>query len=317
MKIAFLLYPTDKLRVDEDSSFWIMHELIRRGHQVYHFESRDLFCVNGQAQAIVKRTKVDPRLGFLHTKPIPTPVKLHDFQAIFIRKEPPFNSDYLYTLQILELLKENVFVLNDPSGIAMANEKLFICQFPGVIPETLVSEDPSRVRAFIKDVGGKAVIKPLDNKGGIGIVSVQYSDPSLPSLIDIMTQGSVKKVMVQRFLMAPKLSDKRILLLNGEVLGVFARKPSRSDFRSNLGLGGTMHRASIGRQDQKIVDALYPELLRRGLYFVGVDVMDRYLTEINVTSPSGIPELNTLYKIKAQEKVADFIEEKLGSRRAR
>ncbi len=311
MKIAFLLYPTAKVRVDEDSSFWIMHELAARGHDVHHFESRHLFTEGGSPAAFVYRSKLDPKKGFLPVPLSPKPAALDGFDAIFVRKEPPFDNSYLHALQMLDLLKGKVFVLNDPRGIAMFNEKLSILRFPAFVPKTLVTDDASVAKDFIRRLKKSVVVKPLHEKAGSGILMTRAGDKNMPSLLDVATGSGRRKVMVQEFIRVKGLLDKRILLLNGECLGVFARKPASTDFRSNLSVGGSMHQARLTADDRRLIDAVAPTLVRNGLYFVGIDVMGPYLTEINVTSPSGIPEMNGMYGVKLQRKVADFIESRV------
>ncbi|HTL70533.1 MAG TPA: glutathione synthase [Candidatus Eisenbacteria bacterium] len=314
MKIAFLLYPVSKVKVDEDTSFWIMHELSRRGHQVFHFESRDLFWRDGSVWARVTRSRTDVRKGFLGAERRVEPVDLGSLDCVFIRKEPPFDAEYLYALQLLETIKSRTFVLNDPAGIAMSNEKLFILDFPRHIPETLVTGDPAEAARFARSLG-RAVIKRLDEKGGLGIFSTSSRDRNLPSLLEQATRFGREKVMVQRFVSADRHGDKRILLLNGEILGAFLRRPSALDFRANLGVGGTLHRAAVTASDRKVVRDLSPVLEERGLHFVGIDLIGRFLTEINVTSPAGIADLITLYQRHAETKVADFIEARAGAGR--
>ncbi len=311
MKIAFLLYPTASVKVHEDSSFWIMHELARRGHAVYHFESRHLLVENGSPKAYVYAARMDAKKGFLASLLSEKPAPLAGFDALFIRKEPPFDAGYLYAMQILELLRDKVFMLNEPRGIALFNEKLSILQFEGLTPETLVTEDPQTAKSFIQKLKKRVVVKPLDQKAGSGILMTDAKDKNLSSILDITTNFSKNKIMIQRFIQTPKQADKRILLLNGEVLGVFTRKPSPADFRSNLSVGGSMHRAVLSAEDKRIVRRIAPILVKNGLYFTGIDVMGKYLTEINLTSPSGIPEINALYGKKIQENVAEFIESKI------
>ncbi len=191
MKIAFLLYPTAKVKVDEDSSFWIMHELVSRGHRVSYFESRDMRWDGGKLLAPLTPARLDPRKGFL---PSPAPEKASDLgslDAIFIRKEPPFDTQYLYVLQLLELIKSRVFVMNDPAGIALCNEKLSTLQFPGLVPESLVTSDPAVARAFIRSLGKAVVVKPLHQKAGSGILKTDRNDKNLPSLLDIATDSGL------------------------------------------------------------------------------------------------------------------------------
>ncbi len=311
MRIGFLLYPTAGVRVDEDSSFWIIHELIRRGHQVFHFESSHLFVESGQPRATVYRSRTDAKKGFLPAPLSEEPLDLCDLDVIFVRKEPPFDNQYLHALQILSLLSQKVFIMNDPHGIAMFNEKLSVLHFPGLIAETMVTDDPATAARFIRRLKQPVVIKPLHDKAGAGILSTQHGDKNLPSMLAMVTGPHKNKVMIQRFIHSAGASDKRLLILNGRLVGAFARKPSPSDFRSNLSVGGTMHKTKISPQDQKIVAALADFLLENGLYFVGVDVLGGFLIEINVTSPSGVPEINHLYGVRLQEKIADFIESRV------
>lgn len=312
MKISFLLYPTHHVKVDEDSSFWIMLELQKRGHEVSYFESKNLFWAEGSPKAYTSPARLNPRRGYLPSPLSKKPVDLAGLDCIFIRKEPPFDNAYLYALQLLESVKESVFILNDPSGIAISNEKLFSLRFKKYTPETLVTEDPARAQAFIHSLGKEVIVKPLHEKGGKGIFATVRGDRNLPSLLYSATHSGHEKVMVQRFISADKHGDKRIVILNGEPLGAFLRRPPSHDFRANLSTGGTMHKASLTAWDEKLVSELAPLLLKHGLYFVGIDVIGQYLTEVNVTSPAGIPEVNFFNKVRLEKKVVSFIETRLG-----
>ncbi len=316
MKIAFLLYPTEKIKPKEDSSFWIMHELARRGHSVFHFESRHLMALNGSVSAYMHVSQMDPRRGFLPTKLSPKPLPLSGFDAIFIRKEPPFDTEYLYAMQLLQLLREKVFILNDPQGISLFNEKTATLYFESLIPETLVTQSPVDAKLFIQKLKTPVVVKPLDQKAGSGILTTHPKDKNLSSILDVATAFSSKKVMIQRFVTSKNQQDRRILILGGEILGVFSRCPAVGDFRSNLSVGGSMQKSSASLQDRRIVHALAPTLLKNGLYFVGIDVLGDRLIEINVTSPSGIPEINALSRVHLQKKVADFIQQSVARRRS-
>ena len=317
MKIAFLLYPTAKVKVDEDSSFWIMKELKERGHQVTYFLSEQLFWTSNAPYAFLTKAKLDPVHGYLPSPQEKRASPLASLDCIFVRKEPPFDISYLYALQLLNEIKTKVFVLNDPAGLALSNEKLFSVIFKRFSPESMVTENPFLADRFIKNLHGKAVIKPLDNKGGTGIVATHSKDKGLFSLFNKVSKYGRIKVMIQRFVSAKRFGDKRILILNGQPLGAFIRKPPAFDFRANLSIGGSMHRASLTAFDQKLVDAMAPELLARGLYFVGIDVIGKFLTEVNVTSPAGIPEINYFNKTRLEKAVADFIEKRSGAKNFR
>ena len=311
MKIAFLLYPTSKVKVDEDSSFWIMHELVSRGHQVYYFESSEFHWESGVLRARLSSARLDLRKGFLPSLPAKKMTDLSTLDVIFIRKEPPFDTEYLYALHLLALVRDKVFILNNPSGIALCNEKLLTLQFKRFIPESLVTNQVQTARNFIRKLGKAVVIKPLHQKAGSGILRSWRGDKNLPSMLDIATDSGKKTVLIQRYISQNSFGDKRILVLNGKIAGSFLRRPSKQDFRANLSVGGSMHRARPTVQEEKMVEVMAPHLLRHGLYFVGLDVIGGLLSEINVTSPSGIPEIRKLDGKRVEKNVADFIERRL------
>ncbi len=315
MKIAFLLYPVSRVKVSEDSSFWMLWELKKRGHQVSYFESHQLFGTEKSVYAFLTPARLAPKKGYLASSPSREPTDLADWDCIFIRKEPRFDSRYLHALQLLDRIKTKTFVLNDPRGIAIANEKLFPLHFKDFLPETLVTENVALARKFIRDLGRRVVVKPLDDKGGHGIFSLTPSDGNLPSLLEIATCSGRRKILIQRFIEHTRSGDKRILILNGEILGVFSRRPSAGDFRANLSVGATMHKASVSAWDEELVSKMSPYLAEHGLYFVGIDVIGKYLTEVNVTSPAGIPEIHHFYKTYPEKKLADFIEQRWVARR--
>jgi glutathione synthase len=311
LKIAFLLYPTEGVRPDEDSSFWIMRELQKRGHRVFYFESKDLFAREDGVRAHLRAARLDTRRGYLPSPLSPRPERLDAFDCVFIRKEPPFDNEYLYALQLLSLLKGRVFMLNDPAGVAVANEKTFTLRFPRYLPETVVTEDPARAREFIRQLKARVVVKPLNEKGGKGIFAAGVSDGDLLARLEDATRLGTEKVLVQRFIPANARGDKRIVILNGRILGAFLRKPSRTDFRANLSRGGTMHRTAVSPRERGLVEAMAPELEKHGLWFVGIDVIGGFLTEVNVTSPAGIPEVHHFEKSRPERDVADFIERRV------
>ncbi len=314
MKIAFLLYPTARVKVDEDSSFWIMLELQRRGHSVSYFESADLSSQNGRISARLTPACLDPQKGYLPSPKSSKNTDLETLDCLFIRKEPPFGTEYLYSLQALETLKSKVFVLNDPAGIALCNEKSFVLRFPGFAPDSLVTNNPGDALRFFNVLRSDMVVKPLDNKGGAGIIEISKQNPRAGKLLERATLSGKKSVILQRFVSAAIHGDKRILILNGKILGAFLRKPAKGEFRANLSLGGSMHPADVTPREKQLVKAITPELQKNGLWFTGIDVIGGYLTEINVTSPAGIPEIHHFNHTKPELQVADFIERKVRGR---
>ena len=189
MKMSFLLYPTSKIKIEEDSSFWIMLELKKRGHQVSYFESKDLLWLGDGPRAYLTPARLDEKKGYLPSSADDLATDLSSLDCIFIRKEPPFDARYLHALQLMTAIKEKIFILNDPQGIAICNEKLFSLEFPGYFPETIVTEDADSARAFIKSLKQPVIVKPLDEKGGKGIFSTSARDKNLPSLLQIATHS--------------------------------------------------------------------------------------------------------------------------------
>ena len=276
---------------------------------------------NGAAHAYLTPSRLRLPHGFLPSPTGKIAVNLSTMDCLFIRKEPPFDTAYLHALQLLQLIENKVVIINNPRGVALCGEKLFSLSFPDLIPVSLVTENPDIAHGFIRNLKQKVVLKPLDNKAGVGILAVHPKDRSLRSLLELATEHGTKKVLLQKFVSADRWGDKRILILDGKILGAFVRKPSRGDFRANLSRGGSMHRTSLTRRDQKITAALVPALQKNGLWLAGIDVIGGYLTEINVTSPSGIPEINHFEKTRPEKRIADFIERRfsltVGRRRSK
>jgi glutathione synthase len=307
MNISFLLYPTRSVKVDEDSSFWIIHELRSRGHHVRYFESKDMTGGPGGLGAYLTPARTDARRGFLPSVRSKKAAPLEDQDVIFIRKEPPFDQEYLYALQLLSRLKRP-FVLNDPAGIALCNEKLSILDFPQYAPNSFVTSDPEKAARFARHLGAPVVVKPLDNKAGQGVFRTRHGDKDFKGLLEQATRLGSRSVMLQRYLPHQKSGDKRILVLDGRFLGCFTRVPSRGEFRANLSLGGSMRRAALSRREERMLEAMAPYLRKHGLYFVGLDVINGCLSEINVTSPSGIPEIRALGGKRLEKTIVDFME---------
>ena len=207
MKISFLLYPTARVKTEEDSSFWIMRELKKRRHEVSYFESHEMMGRPGGPEAYLHPALLDVKKGYLPSPRSRAAQPLLGQDCVFIRKEPPFDTEYLYALQALDPIKDRVFVLNDPAGIALANEKSFTLRFPGLAPESIVTRSATEARSFIDTIKSKVVVKPLDEKGGLGILSTSGSDKNLPSLLEIMTDFGGRSVIVQRYVPAEKFGD--------------------------------------------------------------------------------------------------------------
>ena len=309
MKLAFIMDPIEEVNIERDSTFFIMLAAIKRGYEVWYCTPENMWAENNNVFAKITRVTVEKKNP--HYEIISTEIKnLADFNAIFMRKDPPFNMEYINSTYLLSMLKEKTFVVNDPDGIRTANEKVFILNFPDFIVDTMVSKNKTILRDFLNKVDGKMVVKPLDKRGGEGIFIVTEGDKNTQTIIDVSTEEGHITIMAQRYIPEASEGDKRIIIINGEPLGAFVRKPSEYDHRGNLCAGATAIKCEITPRDLEICKALKPKLLALGLYFVGIDILGQYLSEVNVTSPTGLQEIANMYDIHIEEKILDLVVEK-------
>jgi glutathione synthase len=292
MKIAFLADPLDSFKIYKDSTFAMMREAARRGHGIYAFEQNDMVLESGLVTANVAKITLTGDARDWYRAATPSPTFLSEFDAIVIRKDPPFDMEYIYTTYLLELAeKQGARVFNKPEAIRSHNEKLAIAQFPQYTAPTLVTRDAGRLRAFHaehKDV----ILKPLDGMGGMGIFRVAQDGMNLGSIIETLTDNGARTIMAQRYIPEIVLGDKRILLIGGKVVPhVLARIPQGGEVRGNLAAGGLGVAQPISVREREIAEALGPILAQRGLLLVGLDAIGNYLTEINVTSPTCFQEI--------------------------
>ncbi len=292
MKIAFLADPLDTFKIYKDSTFAMMREAAKRGHAIYAFEQGDIVLESGLVTANVAKITLTGEADAWYRADAATSTFLSEFDAIVIRKDPPFDMEYIYTTYLLELAeKQGARVFNKPEAIRSHNEKLAIAQFPQYTAPTLVTRDGKRLRAFHaehKDV----ILKPLDGMGGMGIFRVGQDGMNLGSIIETLTDNGARTIMAQRFIPEISLGDKRILLIGGKVVPhVLARIPQGGEVRGNLAAGGLGVAQPISAREREIAEALAPILVQRGLLLVGLDAIGSYLTEINVTSPTCFQEI--------------------------
>jgi glutathione synthase len=234
---------------------------------------------------------------------------LTSFERILMRKDPPFDIEYVYATYLLEAAESpTTQVINGPQGLRDCNEKLYSMLYPDLLPETLVSRDPSVIADFVRELAGPVVVKPLDLMGGRGIILVNPDDHDLQKKLESSSQQGSQRLMAQRFLEEAREGDKRIILVDGKAIMAFVRKPAPGDFRGNLTQGATAHKASIDARDEEIIAAMASDLLARGQRFVGIDIIGRYLTEVNVTSPMGLRELDELYGCDSADMVIAALE---------
>lgn len=292
MKIAFLADPLDTFKIYKDSTFAMMREAARRGHAIYAFEQTDIVLESGLVTANVARITLTGDADVWYRADAAASTFLSEFDAIVIRKDPPFDMEYIYTTYLLELAeKQGARVFNKPEAIRNHNEKLAIAQFPQYTAPTLVTREARRLRAFHAE-HQDVILKPLDGMGGMGIFRIARDGMNLGSVIETLTDNGNRTIMAQRFIPEISAGDKRILLIGGKVVPhVLARIPQGGEVRGNLAAGGLGVAQAISPREREIAEALAPELARRGLLLVGLDAIGDYLTEINVTSPTCFQEI--------------------------
>jgi glutathione synthase len=316
VKIAFIIDPIDRLDPTHDTSVAFMEAAQKLGHEVWITRTNLLSVVQGKAYATLERVSLVPvTLGknrwiaveqwFQTETPVFLP--LETMNAVFMRTDPPVNTAYLYATYILDYVDPaNTKVINSPAGIRAANEKMYALQFTEAIPETIVTQEKQVILKFLEQQG-TAVLKPLGGKAGEGILFLQSGDRNLNSMIEISTLQGTLPIMVQTYLPQAKDGDKRIILLNGEPLGAVNRIPTGNEFRGNMAVGGRSAETEITDREREICQMLAPTLRKDGLFFVGIDVIGGYLTEVNVTSPTGIREVDRLNNAQLAVQVIESI----------
>jgi len=310
MRLVYVMDPMERVLPDKDTTFAFLRASQRREHACLHCEPRDLFMRDGEVWASVREVRVsDAAPHFSMGKA--EDVRLGGVGCVFIRKDPPFDSEYLYVTLMLETLRGRVLVVNDPRGLRDANEKLYTLHFAKHMPRTLVSSERDRIHSFIAEVGA-AVVKPLDGAGGSGVMAVSKADRNTRSIVDYITRDGTRHAMVQEYVAAVRDGDKRVLLLDGEVLGAINRIAREDDVRSNIHAGGRVEPCTITEGERRVVEDMVPRLAADGLVFVGLDFIGGKLTEVNVTSPTGIQELSRHVGRDVAERVIVWVERRTG-----
>jgi glutathione synthase len=310
MRIVFVMDSLDRVNPVKDTSFAFIEAAQRRGHTCLHCLPTDLSLRHGVPVALVRRIETfpEPTSVRIALTSEPEELGLRDVDAIFIRKDPPFDADYLYATLLLEHARGGPLIVNDPRGLRDANEKIYALQFPEWTPRTLISSHRPTIEAFVRDVGGKAVIKPVDLAGGAGVLQLDLADKNARGIVEMLTNDGRRLAIVQEFLPEVTSGDKRVLLLDGEPLGAILRVARSDDFRSNMRAGGSVQPTELTERELAMVRALAPKLRQDGLVFVGLDVIGERLTEVNVTSPTGIQELERFTGSKPADKVIAWVE---------
>ncbi len=307
MQILFIMDPAETMLPDKDTTFAFLRAALARGHVCYHCAPGDLSARGRDVTVLTRPIRVSdaaPHVTLGERSRLPLP----DMDAVMIRKDPPFDKEYLHLTRMLDLAQGQTFVCNDPNGLRDANEKLFALHFAEWMPTTLVTRDAEEIHSFVREVGGSAVLKPLDGAGGSGVVALRSDDKNARALVDLLTHEGKVQAMVQQFQPGIVEGDKRVLLLEGQVLGAILRVPRADDIRANIHVGGRVEATTLTAREQELVDALAPKLVEHGLYFVGLDLIGGYLIEVNVTSPTGIQELGRLTGTVPEAEVIAWLE---------
>ena len=295
------------INIAGDSTFALMLEAEHRGHRLFHYTPDRLAMRGGQVSANVEPVSVRDVAGDHFTLGAAARRAMAEFDVVLLRQDPPFDMAYITTTHLLEMVADKALVVNDPVSVRNAPEKLFVTHFPEFMPDTLVTHDVAEVKAFRAEVGD-IVLKPLYGNGGRGVFRIRREDENFGSLIDMFQAMFPEPWMVQRYLPEVRAGDKRILLVEGEFAGLVNRIPAADDLRSNMVQGGRAEAGELTPRERDICAALAPELKRRGLIFVGLDVIGGLLTEINVTSPTGIRAVKRLGGPDTAAMVWDAIE---------
>ncbi|MDZ4695231.1 MAG: glutathione synthase [Deltaproteobacteria bacterium] len=308
MKMLFVMDPLARIHLDGDTTFAIMLEAQARGHELWFCEPPHLGLEHDKTTATAWPVTVRRIKGDHYLLGPQSPRPLSDFDLVFMRKDPPFDMDYFYATLLLERARHQTLVLNDPRGLREWNEKLAVLEFPQLTAPMIVTREATRLRGFLEENNGEMVIKPLDASGGFGVFHVRKGDPNTGSILEQATNLGRRWTVAQRYLPAVRQGDKRIVLVDGEPLCAVLRVPAPDEARGNLHVGAKPHATELDARDRLIIDTLAPTLRERGFFLVGLDVIGGYLTEINVTSPTGILEANTLYGAHYETQIVERME---------
>ncbi len=307
MRVAFQMDHPAKLNAKADTSFMLIEEAIARGHECYYYPVENLSWRHGEVGAVLQRIALDPSKNPVWSLGAPEPHSLHAFDVVWMRQDPPFDMRYITATHLLEQLQPDTRVFNDPAGVRNAPEKISPLAFRQFMPPTLISLDVAEITAFAREQG-TIVAKPLYGYGGRSVFKLAATDPNIETLIEHWMERGLEPLMWQQFRAEVANSDKRILLIDGEVASVFQRKPADNSIRANMRVGGQPEKATLTPREEEICAAIGPMLKAQGLMLTGLDVIGSYLTEINVTSPTGLRAAQTLYGVNLAATVWDAIE---------
>ena len=312
MKIAFQMDPIENVDIYADSTFRLAEEAQNRGHDLYVYTPDDLTFNRGKIAAKVRSISLKRKIGDHVNFGAVELLDLSEFGIIWLRQDPPFDMGYITNTHLLDLVSKKTLIVNNPFWVRNLPEKLLVLEFPDLIPDTVISRDLDEIKEFkreFKDI----IVKPLYGNGGAGIFRLKEDDKNLTSLHELFSKISSEPLIAQAFLPDVKNGDKRIILVDGKPVGAINRVPKAGEIRSNMHVGGKAQPAKLSQRDREICSAIGPTLKSKGQVFVGIDVIGDYLTEINVTSPTGIQELERFDKVNIAEMIWLAVEEKLNN----
>jgi len=307
LAVAIQMDPIEKIDIDADSTFVLALEAQRRGHGLYHYLPRDLSYDHGRVKARARPLEVRRERGNHATLGAAEMLDLRALDIVLMRQDPPFNLDYIGATHLLERVHPDTLVVNDPISVRNAPEKLFVTHFPDLMPPTLITHDPELIKEFRAE-HQDIIVKPIYGNGGAGVFHIRPEDDNLSSLLELLGQFVQEPLIAQRYLPEIREGDKRIILVEGEPVGAVNRVPPAGEARANLHVGGRAEKATLTRREQEICEALGPVLREQGLVFVGIDVIGHWLTEINVTSPTGLQEIDRFDEVSLEARIWDAIE---------
>jgi len=311
LRVAVQMDPIESINIDADSTFALMLEAQARGHALWHYHVRDLALRGGRVTAWAKPVTVRREYGNHFTFGAEEELDLGSgADVVLMRQDPPFDMAYITATHILEHIHPRTLVVNDPASVRNAPEKLFVTHFPDLMPITMVTSDRRRIAAFRAE-HGDIIIKPLFGNGGAGVFHLRPDDPNMNALVEMFTERSREPLVIQKYVPAVREGDKRIILVDGVAMGAINRVPAAGEARSNMHVGGRPEPTQLTEREKQICAAIGPELKERGMIFVGIDVIGGFLTEINVTSPTGLQEIARFDGVHLEKAIWDAIESKV------
>lgn len=315
ISLGVVMDPISAIKIAKDSTFAMLLEAQERGWKLFYIEQSDLYVKDGAAWSFSRELRVADDARKWYSLESGTERKLSGIDVILMRKDPPFDMEYIYSTYILELAaKQGTLVVNDPAALRDVNEKLSTAWFPNCCPPTLVSRNKNRLKSFLQSLG-EIVVKPLDAMGGESVFRIRDDDPNANVILETITRHETRMTIAQRFIPEYKQGDKRILVIDGKPFPyALARIPAEGEARANLAVGGLGKGVELSERDRWICREIGPILRNRGILFAGLDVIGEYLTEINVTSPTCIRELQTIYNTNISAQIMDSIMSRLEKR---